>query len=92
MGGQPSQGPSPIGLMIRKYVMERWERDRSRTVQKGRKEAGEKGADVEILLVSWGRGEGGEKTEGDGLFATQGYGDVLPGLLPKAMSGSLVPQ
>lgn len=63
-------------------------------VQQGRKEAGEEGADVGILHVSWGRGEGGEEeTEGDGLFATQGYGDVLPGLLPKAaMSGFLVTQ
>lgn len=31
------QGPPPSGLMIRKYVMERWERDRTRMVQKGRK-------------------------------------------------------
>lgn len=61
-------------------------------VHKGRKEAGEEGADSGILLVSWGHGERHEKTEGDGLFATQGYGDVLVGLLPKAMSGSLVPR
>lgn len=61
--------------------------------QKERKEAREEGADVGILLVSWGHGEGGEEnTEGDGLFATQGYGDVPAGLLPKAVSGSLVPQ
>lgn len=44
--------PGVSTLMIRKYVMERWERDRSGMVQKGRKEAGEEGAVVGILHVS----------------------------------------